>query len=570
MEMEAYGFVTEENRREQEALQVLELNTGFDTVYWYQNRVLTKIEQDKYGCFIDSDGIVDALEIPADSNGKKRRIPLSFKVAVPQGKNFRVTICIDGTECGIEDCLIYLGRRRLAYKGTIEKGTVYKQTFTVNNCDIIPRGKERIYVDKSLDITIIGDRPSISELHIEEENCPTLYIAGDSTVTDQTADYPYAPESSYSGWGQMLSAYLKPGIALSNHAHSGLTTESFRKEGHYSIVEQYLKPGDYFFLQFAHNDQKLDHLKAKEGYRNNVIRYLDEIRSKGAIPVIVTPLARNTWKGADGTYNDLLKEYAECCIEIGKEYEVPVVDLHKYSMEYVMEKGLEAAKSIFFPGDYTHTNDYGAYLMAGYVAMELDRISKEHKDAAYKQLGQFVTDGCGCWMAPEKIALPEVPTDLADLANPNQAAVLFSELERPEDTVIRVEALDMIIQTAHFFPTNVYNDMFTDVVGHEWFAGTVECAYQNGIIIPEMVKDGCFEPLKQMTLEEFLVFAMNGYRSRKAMPDDVSCPYDSVVSEYTRLFVRAAYHIGVIEDEEQMKAPCTRAKAAEICRKMKI
>ncbi len=70
-------------------------------------------------------------------------------------------------------------------------------------------------------------------------------------------------------------------------------------------------------IQFAHNDQKLDELKAQEGYRRNLLRYISECRGMGAFPVLVTPIARNTWKGNDGTYNDLLEEYAAVCVSVG-------------------------------------------------------------------------------------------------------------------------------------------------------------------------------------------------------------------------------------------------------------
>ena len=53
-----YGFVVEENRREQELLKISELNSGFDTVYWYQDENLSRLEEDERGCFLDSDGIV--------------------------------------------------------------------------------------------------------------------------------------------------------------------------------------------------------------------------------------------------------------------------------------------------------------------------------------------------------------------------------------------------------------------------------------------------------------------------------------------------------------------------------
>ncbi|MCD7813123.1 MAG: S-layer homology domain-containing protein [Lachnospiraceae bacterium] len=73
-------------------------------------------------------------------------------------------------------------------------------------------------------------------------------------------------------------------------------------------------------------------------------------------------------------------------------------------------------------------------------------------------------------------------------------------------------------KTVRFFYTNVYNDMFADVIGHEWYAGAVECAWQNGIIDGHLVENGCFHPEKEVTLEEFFSFAVNGYKSRKELP----------------------------------------------------
>ena len=86
--------------------------------------------------------------------------------------------------------------------------------------------------------------------------------------------------------------------------------------------------------------------------------------------MIVSPLARNTWKG-DGSYNDLLEEYAEACRIIAEKENVPYIDLHAYSMDFVVKNGREAARRWYFPSDYTHTNDYGAYMYAGFVASRM-------------------------------------------------------------------------------------------------------------------------------------------------------------------------------------------------------
>ncbi len=558
-----YGFVTEQNRREQELLKLPELNSGFDTVYWFQDEELTHIESDAEGCFLDSDRQIAALEEKTGEpvQGEKRFIPLSFKLDVPHQGNYRVTVSGKG------DALIFTGRRRLGYKGRLSQ-----YSMTVNVCDIVPRGHTEAYTDKTIDITIVSGKPRLSAITVEEADCPTIYIAGDSTVTDQSADYPYAPGTSYSGWGQMISAYLNESVAVSNHAHSGLTTDSFRREGHYAIVEQYCKPGDFIFYQFAHNDQKLDELKAQGGYRANLERYIRECREMGAYPVLVTPIARNTWKGNDGAYNDLLEEYAGVCLQVGAAMGVPVLDLHKRSMDFITARGLEASKAYFFPNDYTHSNDYGAYLMAGFVAGEIMRVCADFPEKAYHFLAGCVTKGFGEWKAAEQIILPGKPAIYNDISNPVAAGELLSDVKELEKPASRADVLDMIIKTVRFFPTNVYNDMFEDVVGHEWYAGAVECAYQNGMIDSALVENGHFYPQRAVTMEEFLVFAMNGYRSRKKFPEDAPCAYDGRCRDFARQYVRAAVSVGLLpgDGSADLKHSLTRGEAVELCRKMNV
>lgn len=568
-----YGFVIEQNRREQELLKISELNAGFDTVYWYQDEDLTHIENDADGCFLDSEAVIRTLEEKTGERmeGEPRRIPLSFKMSIPRQGNYKVTITIRPDE-DMKDVLIFTGRRRLGYKGYISAGTVFRHSMMVNVCDIVPRGKARIYSDKTIDVTVVADKPRISALSIVETPCPTIYIAGDSTVTDQSADYPYAPGTSYSGWGQMIPAYLNDGIAVSNHSHSGLTTDSFRKEGHYAVIDQYSKPRDFLFYQFGHNDQKLEDLKARGGYQTNLVRYISEAREKGAYPVLVTPVARNSWKGNGGGYNDLLEEYAAACHEIGEVTETPVLDLHRLSRDFILEKGLEGVKGYFYPNDFTHNNDYGAYKMAGFVAEEIRRVCAGHPNPGYRYLARCVTKAFGPWVPADNITLPVKPKKYDNIINPNAGAELLSDVEDLDQPADRALVLDMVIKTARFFPTNVYNDMYDDVVGHEWYAGTVECGYQNGIIHPHLTQDGLFHPCSPVTLEEFLVFAMNGYQSRRHFPEEKACIYDTACSTYAKPYVRAACGIGLIpaDGSAELGKVISRGRAVELCRAMNI
>lgn len=521
----AYGFLTEAARRADKRLQIPELNSGFEPVYWYGDRDITKICQDEYGDYVDWSG--------------EGQIPLTYIANVEAEGNYQVRLTLYADQ-DVEDAMIFLGRRRLAWRGRIEGKKKWTGSFVTNICPIIPRTYTEPMEDLTLDVTVIGTGLHFSEIEIETFAGRTLYIAGDSTVTDQSADYPYLPGSSYCGWGQMISAYLSPGMAVSNHAHSGLTTESFRSEGHYRILLDRISENDICLFQFGHNDQKLLHLMAEDGYRTNMIQYIEEIRSKGAIPVLVTPLARNSWKGNDGTYNDLLQPYAKVCFEIGKEYDVPVIGLHERSMAFILSCGRERVKRFFFPSDYTHSNDYGALRFAWFVYEDMQEAgllgeNNPQQDVFY-------------WEPPEVMPTLTIPEECKSMENPN-AEHLFEDLERPEDDLTRAEALELVITAMHFFPTNVYNDMFTDVIGHERYAGMVECAWQNGLIPERMTADHTFRPLDYITGGEFMEILMNGYRSRKT-PD--------------------ADDIAITPEGFQLNGHLKRGVAADMCKRLHI
>ena len=495
-----YGFLTEKNRKRIKRLQIPEINSGLDTVYWYRGTEITELTADQHGCRVTWAG--------------EGEIPLTFATDVPGEGNYQVRIVLHAEAAA--EAFLFLGRRRLAWRGSLSEtadvGAMHlmedgnwEGCFVTNICPIIPRTFTEPMEDLTLDVTLFGRGVSLLEVELTPWTGRTVYIAGDSTVTDQNTDYPYLPGSSYCGWGQMLSAYLGGRMAVSNHAHSGLTTESFRSEGHYQILLDRITEGDICLMQFAHNDQKLMHLMAEGGYRENLIRYIGELRQKGAIPVLVTPLARNSWRGDDGTYNDLLLPYAAACMRIAEEYHVPVLPLHQKSVDFIKLCGRDRAMRYFYPSDYTHTNDYGAYLFAGYVYEAMC----EYKMSEVGKTG--ITER---WVPPEEMPRLTVPEGFEDMEDP-EAEHLFEDLERPDDVLTRVEALQFVITTMHFFPTNVYNDMFEDVIGHETYAGVIECAWQNGLIPENMIEGRRFLPQRKITGGEFLRILRNGYMSRK-------------------------------------------------------
>lgn len=558
-----YGFITEQEQQHHPILQVPELSTGFLVWEWLKGQSVTTIKNSALGISTISD----------------QMLPLSFRCDLPHQGNYMITCNIVTGEMEGSDLLIFAGCRRLMKRQvTLASDSRFSFLFAVNLCDIIPRGYETPAENASLSVSLLGKNIYLESILIEEISLPTLYIGGDSTVTDQSSCYPYDPANSYCGWGQMLPFYLHPHVAVSNHAHSGLTTESFTSEGHFSIVESVLQKEDYLFLQFGHNDQKLSHLKAEEGYRTNLARYIESCLKKGATPVLITPVCRNSWRGNDGSYHDLLASYASVCRTLALEYGIPCCDLHKRTYDFITSRGLEDSKRYFFPGDFTHTNDYGGYLFAGFLAEEM------LLDPRLSPLVRDTFSSVEAFSPPEKIQKihppkganyvpsisPSIPVRYTDLKQckhqesiplirwlASQTILIQREEQfHPTDLINRIEALELVIKACNFFPTNVYNDMFVDVIGHEWYAGLVECSYSNGIIPNSMILDSKFLPLSNVTYSELLIFCINGYRSRFLL--------SSSGTDHTR----AAKEIGIYTEDFDPAHTMTREETVQIIAKL--
>lgn len=138
---------------------------------------------------------------------------------------------------------------------------------------------------------------------------------------------------------------------------------------------------------------------------------------------------------------------------------------------------------------------------------------------------------------------------------------------RPNDTLTRAEALELAIKALKLFPINVYNDLYSDIVGHETYAGTIQCAAQNDLIPPEWVADGSLYPNQTVTAADFLAVLIPGAAGRRPLADAVPVP-DSV-PVYARRAVGQAVAEGLIAPEALTK-PLNRSNAAEICRRLHI
>lgn len=340
------------------------------------------VMKNQFRLFIrEAGGYPGSLVIPEVSNGFDvtlpplpfGMVPVSFwSEPVPAGI-YRVRIRLEATE-NVERLYLFTGRKQLREILSLKRGQCVERVYDLSVMEIIPRFREESYQTEHLFFTFCTEHPGSVRAEADWEapgdEVTRIFLCGDSTVTDHASELPYHPGACYAAWGQALAAFLEGDFAVENQAHCGLTTETFRQEGHFEIVKRRIGKGDLCLFQFGHNDQKLPHLQADREYPKNLRRFVEEIREKQAHPVLVTPLGRNIWSG-DGEYLDLLEDYARAVRQVAKEENVPLLDLHGFSVDFICEKGMGPCRSYFHPEDYTHTNEYGAWVFGEYMAKRL-------------------------------------------------------------------------------------------------------------------------------------------------------------------------------------------------------
>src|SRR3954449_131395 len=181
----------------------------------------------------------------------------------------------------------------------------------------------------------------VALLGIATVQTPTIdvHLIGDSTMADR-AD-PANPEH---GWGQLLPTFFDQGVAIHNHAVNGRSTKSFIDEGKWSAVLREVEAGDYVFIEFGHNDEKIEdtsrYAAAATDYRRNLDRFIAEARAKRAIPILLTPIVRRKFD-AEGTLENTHGDYPNVVREVARARGVPLIDLEKSTRELVAAAGPE-------------------------------------------------------------------------------------------------------------------------------------------------------------------------------------------------------------------------------------
>lgn len=233
---------------------------------------------------------------------------------------------------------------------------------------------------------------------------PTIFLASDSTV--QTYDKYYYPQM---GWGQVFERYFCPkeelteymsddriypqchvyekeSIIIENRAIGGRSSRSFIDEGKWNALLRRAKPGDYCFIQWAHNDAtaaRPNRYVSVSEFDGFLMKYIRSCKSRGIYPVLVTPVSRRNCDDNNGDFPMSFGEYRDVVIEVGRRENVPVIDLGRMSNEYLKKIGVDKSKELNLwcsKGEYpdgayadgvsdnTHLQEYGAIVYARMVA----------------------------------------------------------------------------------------------------------------------------------------------------------------------------------------------------------
>lgn len=219
-----------------------------------------------------------------------------------------------------------------------------------------------------------------------------IFTIGDSTMADYDT-VKYSGDKEQRGWCQLFPKFLNEEVTLKNAAKNGRSSKSFYKEVWVKLRNE-LKPGDYVFIQFGHNDEKQKGLDTDENdlnargtnpwsqFQKYLKLYVNESRERGAIPVLFTPVVRRYFAKGKLTQkaqhnlienvSDTTLNYVASMKDVAINLSVPLIDMTASTKKLVESYGPDKSKKkLYINTDDTHLKNEGAFQFAKLAAKEL-------------------------------------------------------------------------------------------------------------------------------------------------------------------------------------------------------
>lgn len=267
---------------------------------------------------------------------------------------------------------------------------------------------------------------------------PHVFLISDSTV--QSYEKRFYPQT---GWGQVFyqffegaeqyqiyraekcsyslaKTYELPKLVIENRSIGGRSARSFYDEGKLDQALEVICPGDFMFVQFAHNDDNAarpNRYIAPEEFPAFLQRYVDACERRGVQCVLVTPVTMRKMD-EDGKFQICFNNYRLKMMELAEEKNIPLLDLGEQSTAYLNEIGAEESKNIYLwvaEGEYpdgayaagvsdrAHLQEYGAKVYANIVARLIAEYAADDRLDVLKKL-----------VAPKAVSEIEKPKKFVD------------------------------------------------------------------------------------------------------------------------------------------------------------
>lgn len=292
----------------------------------------------KYDSFVYKAGMVVNLKASENGIGVEKQAdapipefttgdyyPTSFGLYVQNNTYYRVRAeisTLDKTK-GAVASLYYERRHPAMHKKAIAAGQTETVDFSVD-VETINFKNEGDFKDDMLNISLLGENAALKSLVIQQidiktDNPPiTLWVIGDSTVTDGDAALPYFDLQNYTGIGAYISKYVPKNVAVSNQGEGGLNATD---NGHFVIAQKNLKKNDFMYVEYGHNHKNDSNSPGPARYIQDMKKYYEACKKVGATFVAVGPIDRhnkdqyasatNTWSTTLAGYSKAAKYYVD-------------------------------------------------------------------------------------------------------------------------------------------------------------------------------------------------------------------------------------------------------------------
>lgn len=317
--------------------------------------------------------------------------PILFSVKVPQEGNYRITVTLGDAQGESNNTIRTEAGHLMATNLLTARGKFVTRTFIANvrRPHLPPPPKnapgesivhmflegenEAICWDDKLTIELNGPLPKLCAIEISKaDELPTIFVAGNSTAGD--------PRRGPGGnWPTQMCQFFKPEIAVCNSAEGGETAKSFVTGQRMDKVLSQMKKGDFFLIQFAHNDSKeywpQSYTDPKTTFKAYLNVLITETQRKGGTVVLVTPMERRA-------NEDSVGPWARAMMEVAKEENVFLIDQWTMSKELWTTLGQDVGKAF---NDQTHLSGYGGYLLSKVLVTGIKRNVPD--------LARYIVDG---------------------------------------------------------------------------------------------------------------------------------------------------------------------------------